>query len=438
MDGKTERTFIISDEFSLLTDTLLTGVRFPGAKPGGKLTIKSITFHNPNGKDGGETPVDPPVEQPAEPVERASASQGGVGGIWLRCDVDGNYPDYGVVFNANKPFTSISSHMFWASNPVAGTGTVNANIIVKLYKFAGTYADSVAGTPVAEATLSGVEGDNQLQKGFSAEGTNATLVPYDGENQGFKFQLKEAAPAGQYVVVVENDAAAGSYIVLPSTKKAEDRNYDKEYIAYYFGGSEANEAWRFLVNFNDGGDFAKLADDTTPETPTETSDMTMVLFIVAAAAIVLVVLLLKDKSILITGSAGSIGSEIVRQIAEFNPRQMVLIDQAETPQHDCRLMMASQYPDIKAETIVTSICNKRHMETIFRKYHPDYVFHAAAYKHVPMMEDNPCESIQNNVEGTKIMADLAVKYGVKKFVMISTDKAVNPTNVMGCSKRICE
>ena len=148
--------------------------------------------------------------------------------------------------------------------------------------------------------------------------------------------------------------------------------------------------------------------------------------------------LLKDKSILITGSAGSIGSEIVRQIAEFNPRQMVLVDQAETPQHDCRLMMASQYPDIKAETIVTSICNKRHMETIFRKYHPDYVFHAAAYKHVPMMEDNPCESIQNNVEGTKIMADLAVKYGVKKFVMISTDKAVNPTNVMGCSKRICE
>ena len=148
--------------------------------------------------------------------------------------------------------------------------------------------------------------------------------------------------------------------------------------------------------------------------------------------------LLKDKSILITGSAGSIGSEIVKQIAEFNPRQLVLIDQAETPQHDCRLMMANQYPDIKAETIVASICNKRHMEAIFRKYRPDYVFHAAAYKHVPMMEDNPCESIQNNVEGTEIIADLAVKYNVKKFVMISTDKAVNPTNVMGCSKRICE
>jgi FlaA1/EpsC-like NDP-sugar epimerase len=148
--------------------------------------------------------------------------------------------------------------------------------------------------------------------------------------------------------------------------------------------------------------------------------------------------LLKDKSILITGSAGSIGSEIVKQIAEFNPRQLVLIDQAETPQHDCRLMMANQYPDIKAETIVASICNKRHMEALFRKYRPDYVFHAAAYKHVPMMEDNPCESIQNNVEGTEIIADLAVKYNVKKFVMISTDKAVNPTNVMGCSKRICE
>lgn len=148
--------------------------------------------------------------------------------------------------------------------------------------------------------------------------------------------------------------------------------------------------------------------------------------------------LLKDKSILITGSAGSIGSEIVKQIAKFGPHQLVLIDQAETPQHDCRLMMASQFPEIKADTIVASICNKRHMEAIFRKYRPDYVFHAAAYKHVPMMEDNPCESIQNNVEGTEIMADLAVKYDVKKFVMISTDKAVNPTNVMGCSKRICE
>lgn len=148
--------------------------------------------------------------------------------------------------------------------------------------------------------------------------------------------------------------------------------------------------------------------------------------------------MLRGKKILITGSAGSIGSEIVRQIATFKPKQLVLIDSAETPQHDIRLMMAKQFPDIPAETIVTNICSKSRMENIFRIYRPDYVFHAAAYKHVPMMENNPCESIQNNVYGTKTLADLAVKYGVKKFVMISTDKAVNPTNVMGCSKRICE
>ena len=148
--------------------------------------------------------------------------------------------------------------------------------------------------------------------------------------------------------------------------------------------------------------------------------------------------LLTGKRILITGSAGSIGSEMVRQIASFNPAEMTLIDQAETPQHDIRLMMRKNFPTIKTETIVTSICRKNRMEKIFQTYRPDYVFHAAAYKHVPMMEDNPCESIQNNVEGTRILADLSVKYGVKKFVMISTDKAVNPTNVMGCSKRICE
>lgn len=149
-------------------------------------------------------------------------------------------------------------------------------------------------------------------------------------------------------------------------------------------------------------------------------------------------MMLRGKRIMITGSAGSIGSEMVRQISEYNPAEMVLIDSAETPQHDIRLMMAKQYPNIKAETIVTTICSKSRMEHIFETYHPDYVFHAAAYKHVPMMENNPCESIQNNVYGTKILADLSVKYGVKKFVMISTDKAVNPTNVMGCSKRICE
>ena len=148
--------------------------------------------------------------------------------------------------------------------------------------------------------------------------------------------------------------------------------------------------------------------------------------------------MLKDQRILITGSAGSIGSEMVRQIAQFAPAEMMLIDQAETPQHDIRLMMRKEFPDIKVHTVVTNICKEQRMECIFSEFRPDYVFHAAAYKHVPMMEDNPSESIQNNVLGTKILADLSVKYGVKKFVMISTDKAVNPTNVMGCSKRICE
>ena len=148
--------------------------------------------------------------------------------------------------------------------------------------------------------------------------------------------------------------------------------------------------------------------------------------------------LLKGKRVLITGSAGSIGSEMVRQIAKFDPEKMVLIDQAETPQHDIRLMMAKEFPHVKAETIVTSICNKSRMEAIFKMFKPNYVFHAAAYKHVPMMEDNPCEAVQNNIDGTRVIADLSVKYGVQKFVMVSTDKAVNPTNVMGCSKRICE
>ena len=148
--------------------------------------------------------------------------------------------------------------------------------------------------------------------------------------------------------------------------------------------------------------------------------------------------LLKGKNVLITGSAGSIGSEMVRQIAIYKPACMILIDQAETPQHDIRLMMAKDFPDIKAEVIVTSISRQRRMNEVFEKYRPDYVFHAAAYKHVPMMEDNPSEAVLNNIWGTKIIADCAVKYGVKKFVMVSTDKAVNPTNVMGCSKRICE
>lgn len=148
--------------------------------------------------------------------------------------------------------------------------------------------------------------------------------------------------------------------------------------------------------------------------------------------------MLKGRKILITGSAGSIGSEMVRQIAIYKPAELMLIDQAETPQHDIRLMMAHDFPDIKAATVVGSIANEPKMRKIFSEFQPDYVFHAAAYKHVPMMEDNPSESIHNNVYGTKVIADLSVEFGVKKFVMISTDKAVNPTNVMGCSKRICE
>ena len=148
--------------------------------------------------------------------------------------------------------------------------------------------------------------------------------------------------------------------------------------------------------------------------------------------------LLQDKVILITGAAGSIGSEMVRQVALYRPSAMILIDQAETPMHDIRLMMARQFPYIPSHTIVSSIANKDHMEQIFSQFRPDYVFHAAAYKHVPMMEDNPGIAVQNNIYGTRVIADLAVKYCTKKFVMISTDKAVNPTNVMGCSKRICE
>ena len=147
---------------------------------------------------------------------------------------------------------------------------------------------------------------------------------------------------------------------------------------------------------------------------------------------------LKDKSILITGAAGSIGSEIVKQIALFRPKMLILVDEAETPLHDMRLMMHEKFPNISSKIILVSICQKHRMEHIFEVYRPEYVFHAGAYKHVPMLEDNPSESVYNNIIGTKIIADLAVKYGTRKFVMISTDKAVNPTNVMGCSKRICE
>lgn len=147
---------------------------------------------------------------------------------------------------------------------------------------------------------------------------------------------------------------------------------------------------------------------------------------------------LSGKCILITGAAGSIGSEIVRQVSIYSPSKLVLIDQSETPLHDVRRFMARDYPDVESLTIVADITHKMRMEELFARYRPNYVFHAAAYKHVPMMEDNPGEAIRNNVEGTRIIADLAVKYGAEKFVMVSTDKAVNPTNVMGCSKRICE
>lgn len=158
--------------------------------------------------------------------------------------------------------------------------------------------------------------------------------------------------------------------------------------------------------------------------------------------------MLKGKRILITGAAGSIGSEMVRQVAPYMTAEMVLVDQAETPMHDVRLWCQRlanefksengvEYPT-KFETIVTSITDQNHMEMIFSQHKPEYVFHAAAYKHVPMMEDNPIQAVRNNIRGTRVIADLAVKYGIKKFVMISTDKAVNPTNVMGCSKRICE
>ena len=148
--------------------------------------------------------------------------------------------------------------------------------------------------------------------------------------------------------------------------------------------------------------------------------------------------MLKGRRILITGAAGSIGSEMVRQIVACNPSELILVDLAETPMHDLRMFLSNHYPDIKSLTVVANICNPSRMEELFKEFRPEFVFHAAAYKHVPMMEDNPSESVQNNIYGTRVVADLAVKYGTRKFVMISSDKAVNPTNVMGCSKRICE
>lgn len=142
--------------------------------------------------------------------------------------------------------------------------------------------------------------------------------------------------------------------------------------------------------------------------------------------------------VMVTGAAGSIGSELAYLLASVGPSELVLIDLAESPLHDVRINMARLYPGIRCHTIVTSICHSSRMDRIFSAHRPDFIFHAAAYKHVPMMEDNPVESVLNNIDGTRKIADLAVKHGVRKFVMVSTDKAVNPTNVMGCSKRICE
>lgn len=148
--------------------------------------------------------------------------------------------------------------------------------------------------------------------------------------------------------------------------------------------------------------------------------------------------LIQNQVVLITGAAGSIGSEIVRQVAFFGAKDIVLVDQAETPMHELQLELEKTYPNINIHLFIGDIINKDRMEMAFNKYKPRYVFHAAAYKHVPMMENNPSEAIMTNVFGTKNLADLAIKYNVEKFVMISTDKAVNPTNIMGASKRIAE
>ena len=147
---------------------------------------------------------------------------------------------------------------------------------------------------------------------------------------------------------------------------------------------------------------------------------------------------IRGQVVMITGAAGSIGSEIVRQIAKMQAGEIVLLDQAETPMHEMQLEMEQNFPNMKIHLFIGDVANRARMERAFQKYHPRYVFHAAAYKHVPMMERNPIEAVMTNIFGTKNVADLSVKYGVEKFVMISTDKAVNPTNVMGASKRIAE
>ena len=147
---------------------------------------------------------------------------------------------------------------------------------------------------------------------------------------------------------------------------------------------------------------------------------------------------LRDRTILVTGAAGSIGSEIVRQLTRFSVGKLVLVDNAETPMFNLENELLEHFPHAPVRTILADVTDQARMEGVFRDYHPDYVYHAAAYKHVPLMEQNPYEAIRVNVGGTTIMTNLSVKYGVEKFVMVSTDKAVNPTNVMGASKRTCE
>ncbi|WP_433779223.1 polysaccharide biosynthesis protein [Flavobacterium anhuiense] len=147
---------------------------------------------------------------------------------------------------------------------------------------------------------------------------------------------------------------------------------------------------------------------------------------------------LKDKTILITGAAGSIGSEIVRQVLNFNPKNVIVLDHAETPLHNLCLETQAMNFSTKIVAVIADVRSKKALEKVFKNYNPHVVFHAAAYKHVPLMEENPAQAIQTNIKGTKNLADLACKYRVKKFVMVSTDKAVNPSNVMGASKRIAE
>ena len=148
--------------------------------------------------------------------------------------------------------------------------------------------------------------------------------------------------------------------------------------------------------------------------------------------------LLRDKTILVTGAAGSIGSEICRQLARFPIRRLVCLDDAETPTHNLRLELEERFPDLDFVPVIGDVRSPDRVDYVFREWRPQVVFHAAAYKHVPLMEENPCEAVRTNVHGTRVVADHAVRYGAERFVMVSTDKAVNPTNVMGCSKRLAE